>query len=202
MSIRDPDLRRIGTDPDSFEAFYREHVEAVQRFVARRVRDPERAADLTADIFLTVIRRAAEYRPERGPAIAWTFGIARTVVAESQRQRLREHRAVNRFAGLLPLAPDAMARAVDRLDSERESRALYAAVARLPEGQRAVLELVALDGLSPAEAAAALGLSEVSARVRLHRARNAMKSHLGDPSSAPSGEPPTLPSLSTLEATP
>lgn len=102
MSIRDPDLRRIGTDPDSFEAFYREHVEAVQRFVARRVRDPERAADLTADIFLTVIRRAAEYRPERGPAIAWTFGIARTVVAESQRQRLREHRAVNRFAGLLP----------------------------------------------------------------------------------------------------
>ena len=95
-----------------------------------------------------------------------------------------------------------MARAVDRLDAERESRALYAAVARLPEGQRAVLELVALDGLSPAEAAAALGLSEVSARVRLHRARNAMKSHLGDVSPAPSDEPPTLTSLSTLEATP
>ena len=60
MSIRDPDLRRIGTDPDSFEAFYREHVEAVQRFVARRVRDPERAADLTADIFLLSLIHISE----------------------------------------------------------------------------------------------------------------------------------------------
>ena len=45
------------------------------------------------------------------------------------------------FAALLPLQPDAMARAVERLDAERHSRRLYAAMARLPEGQRAVLEL-------------------------------------------------------------
>ena len=198
MSIRDPDLRGIATDPDAFEAFYREHVGAIQRFVARRVHDPEQAADLTSDIFLTVINRATEYRPERGPAIAWVFGIARTVVAESQRQRFREGWAVNRFAGLLRLQADAMARAVERLDAERHSRRLYAAMARLPEGQRAVLELVALDGLSPAEAAETLGISLVSARVRLHRARAAMRSHLSP--EPPAGDAPSpLPSLTTQE---
>ena len=42
-SSRD-DVRRIGTDPTAFEAFYRMHVEAVERFVVRRVDDPHRAA--------------------------------------------------------------------------------------------------------------------------------------------------------------
>jgi hypothetical protein len=49
----------IATDPDAFERFYREHVEAVQRFVARRVDDPYLAADLTADVFVAAIESAA-----------------------------------------------------------------------------------------------------------------------------------------------
>ncbi len=36
---RNKQLARIGRDPDEFDAFYREHIEAVQRFVARRVSD-------------------------------------------------------------------------------------------------------------------------------------------------------------------
>jgi hypothetical protein len=40
-------LAKIAEDPDVFEAFYREHVEAVQRFIGRRMQDPYRAADLT-----------------------------------------------------------------------------------------------------------------------------------------------------------
>lgn len=38
------DLTRIRSDPDAFEAFYREHLEPVQRFVARRVSDPHQAS--------------------------------------------------------------------------------------------------------------------------------------------------------------
>ena len=37
-------MARIAHDPDVFEAFYREHVDAVQRFVARRIADPHLAA--------------------------------------------------------------------------------------------------------------------------------------------------------------
>jgi len=55
---------------------------------------------------------------------------------------------------------------------------MYAAMAGLPAGQRAVLELVALDGLSVTEAAAVLGISPVTSRVRLHRARQSLGSAL------------------------
>ncbi|MDX6227012.1 MAG: hypothetical protein QOI76_402, partial [Frankiales bacterium] len=53
--MKSDQIPRIAYDPDAFEAFYREHVEAVQRFISRRVRDPHLAADLTADVFLAAI---------------------------------------------------------------------------------------------------------------------------------------------------
>ena len=49
MSARaEAPVRSIGTDPAAFTEFYRAHVDEVTRFVARRVADPELAADLTA----------------------------------------------------------------------------------------------------------------------------------------------------------
>ncbi len=89
------DLGQIATDPDAFEAFYREHVGPVQRFVARRTSDPWTAADLTADIFLTAIEAAPSYRPERGSATGWLFGIARNVV-RSQARRSAVDRTLSR----------------------------------------------------------------------------------------------------------
>ena len=70
----DPHLRRMAVDPDAFEAFYREHLDAIHRFVARRVADPHHASDLVADIFLAAIDGAATYDPRRGPPVAWLFG--------------------------------------------------------------------------------------------------------------------------------
>ena len=58
------------TDPDAFEGFYREHVDLVERFVARRVGDRELAADLTADIFVAAIESAANYRSAKGAPTA------------------------------------------------------------------------------------------------------------------------------------
>jgi DNA-directed RNA polymerase specialized sigma24 family protein len=92
-------LRWIGTDPDLFEAFYREHVEDLQRFVARRVGDRERAADLTAEIFLAAIDSAHRYRPRRGTPKAWLYGIARVLVANDRRQRGRERAGEERLRG-------------------------------------------------------------------------------------------------------
>jgi hypothetical protein len=66
----DRDVRRIATDPDGFEAFYRAHVEVVARFVARRVGDPHLAADLIADVFVAAIDSASTYPPERGDPTA------------------------------------------------------------------------------------------------------------------------------------
>jgi RNA polymerase sigma factor (sigma-70 family) len=168
------DVRQIGRDPDAFEAFYRQHVDGVQRFVARRVGDRDMAADLTADIFVAAIESADRYRPARGSAGAWLFGIARIVVSARLRRDGREQRAFARVVGRELLDSDDRARIDDRLAAEREGRRLHRAMERLSEAERAVLELVALDELSVGEAAAVLGITPVSARVRLHRARRRM----------------------------
>jgi RNA polymerase sigma-70 factor (ECF subfamily) len=180
-SLPDRDVSRIGSDADALEAFYREHVDAVQRFVARRVGDPHLAADLTADVFVAAIDAAGSYRPEQGRPIAWLYGIARNVVAGDIRRRGRQARAVRRISGRRLLDADSLARTEERLDAEREARALYESLARLPARDRALMELVAVDGLPVSEAAAVLGMTPGSARVRLHRSRRLVQSQLRPP---------------------
>ncbi len=171
-------LPLIGVDADIFEVFYREHVEVVERFVVRRVGDRERAADLTAEIFLAAIDSAHRYRSRLGSPRAWLFGIARVLVASDGRQRDRQKTGEERLRGSILLDEEDAARLDARIDAAARSRDLYAAMDRLPEGERAVLELVAIDELSLAEAAAAAGIRPVTARVRLHRARRKLRTEL------------------------
>jgi RNA polymerase sigma factor (sigma-70 family) len=178
--MRPDELPRIAHDPKTFEAFYREHVEAVQRFVVRRVADPHLAADLTAEVFLAAIDAAPSYRVRRGEPAAWLFGIARNVVSAEHRRAARERRAHGRIQGRRLLDPDDIARMQDRIDAAARARELHAALAGLPEGERAVFELTALDDLTPSQAAAVLGIRPVTARVRLHRARSALRGRLFD----------------------
>jgi RNA polymerase sigma factor (sigma-70 family) len=177
-------LPDIAHDPAALERFYRANVEAVQRFVARRVADPYLAADLTAEVFLAAIDAAPGYRPERGAPAAWLFGVARNVVANEHRRAARERRANARIEGRRLLAPDDVESLQERIDAEARARRLHGALAGLPEGERAVFELVALDELAVGEAAAVLGVRPVTARVRLHRARAALRRQIFDEPSA------------------
>jgi len=176
--VRPEQLRWIGTDPDIFDAFYREHVDGLQGFIARRVGERERAADLTAEIFLAAIESADRFRPGDGTPRAWLYGIARLVIANDARRRDAERAREDRWRGSTLLDSDDAARIDARLDAAARSRELYAAMARLPETERTVLELVALDELTVAEAAAVAGLRPVTARVRLHRARRKLRAAL------------------------
>ncbi|MGW3729024.1 RNA polymerase sigma factor [Streptomyces sp. NPDC000851] len=170
-------------DPQLFEEFYRRHVDAVMRFVARRVDDPHTAADLTAEIFLAVLDSAHSYRPGLGSETAWLYGIARNVVSSERRRVAREAERDLRFSGRRLLEADDIVRLEDKLDAESPGRRALAALARLPEGERAVMELIAVDQLTVTEAAAALGIRQVTARVRLHRARKALQEE-ADPKTA------------------
>ncbi|MPZ62922.1 MAG: sigma-70 family RNA polymerase sigma factor [Propionibacteriales bacterium] len=177
----DRDVARISRDPEVFEAFYRRHVDEVQRFIARRVADPYLAADLAAEVFLAAIESAHKYRPGRGAPVAWLYGIARNVLAAHRRRRAREVRVAVEVSGRALVDDDDLVRLEERIDAARQARHLYVAMDRLSESERAVLELVALDGLTAAEAAKVLRISPVAARVRLHRARGAMQRALAPP---------------------
>jgi phosphoribosylaminoimidazole-succinocarboxamide synthase len=176
---------KIASDPDAFELFYREHFDAVRRFVVRRVGDPHLAADVIADVFVAALSSANAYRPEQGEPIRWLYGVARNVVAGERRRSARERMAVRRVSGRALLDADDLADLIERIDAEAASRELYEAMDRLADDDRCLLELVALDGLATREAARIVGLTQVTARVRLHRARRVLRERLGHPYLAP-----------------
>ncbi|MFB8210976.1 MULTISPECIES: RNA polymerase sigma factor [unclassified Streptomyces] len=174
-------------DPDLFEEFYRRHFDAITRFVARRVTDPHTVADVTAEVFLAAIDSADSYRPGRGSETAWLYGIARNLVGAEARRTARQAALGARIAGRRLLEADDIARLEEQLDAEAAGRRALAALAGLPQGERALLELITVDQLTLPEAASALGLRQVTARVRLHRARKTLR---GAARSVPDQPPP------------
>ncbi|MEV4114250.1 sigma-70 family RNA polymerase sigma factor [Nonomuraea sp. NPDC049695] len=172
MRLKQP---KIATDPVAFEAFYRRHVDAVTRFLARRVDDPHTVADLVAEVFVAVLDSAHTYRADRGTEIAWLYGVARKTISAERRRAYKQYLLTDRVSGRRPLDTDDVARLEERIDAERHARRAFEAMADLPEGERAVLELVVIDQLTVTEAALALGIRPGTAKVRMHRARQTLR---------------------------
>jgi RNA polymerase sigma factor (sigma-70 family) len=158
-----------------FERLYRANVDAVTAYFARRTDDPHLVADLTADTFVEVITGFGSFDPRKGTARAWVFGIAGHVYASHCEAFSRQQGRLERLAGRRDLDDDQVEELVERVDAERAGRDLIAALAALPERDRAVIELVDLAGLAPKEAAAALGLTPGTTRMRLMRARTRLR---------------------------
>src|SRR6187551_463772 len=104
MSPTDEELLSA-RDAASFELFYCRHVDALLGFFARRTRDPELAADLTAETFAAALAARRRYRPEAGSAGAWLYGIAMHKLTDAQRRGYAERRARRRM-GMERLALD------------------------------------------------------------------------------------------------
>lgn len=167
LSVRAGPTGRLG----EFEMLYRAHVAGVTAFFARRSRDPQAVADLTADTFAEAIRSFGSSPPVRGSERAWLFTIARRVYAKHCERMVRRQDAARRDSGRQILDENATEELADRIDAERPGRELLDALAGLSQLDREAVELVDVAGLSPKEAAAALGVAPGTLRVRLFRAR-------------------------------
>jgi RNA polymerase sigma factor (sigma-70 family) len=110
--------------------------------------------------------------------VAWLYGLGSNVAAAMYRQQARALRAEQQLQGHALLDADDYARVEERIDAAAGLRRTYTAMQRLTHQDRQVLELVAVDGLSAVEAARALSISPVAARVRLTRARNRLRAAL------------------------
>jgi RNA polymerase sigma-70 factor, ECF subfamily len=149
----------------AFAVLYERHVGSVFGLAYRIVRDRAAAEDVTQEAFVQLWRHREAYAPERGAPRAWLMTIARNRALDSLRRR----------AGRLePLGNEHELReAAERTEDEAlrrdEAATLDAALRRLPEAQRTVVELVYFAELTQAEIAAQLRvpLGTVKSRMRL-----------------------------------
>jgi RNA polymerase sigma-70 factor (ECF subfamily) len=178
-------VRPRGRPPSSpleeFEQVYLRNVDVLMGYFARRCREPQTVADLTSETFVRAVDGFAGFDPRRGSDRAWLFGIAARVFANHCEQAGGGQAAVARLGGHRQLEEDEIDELATRIDAERDGAALMRRCAQLPAVERSAIELVDLAGLSPKEAAAALGVSRVAFRQRLSRARSRLrKEHQGN----------------------
>lgn len=166
----------------SFETFYKQHVEALFRYVARLVAPPY-VEDLVQETFMHFWIASAAGRVLRdGYPRAYLYRIAHNLVANHHRaQRARPEIPWTERATAVP-APASL-----REPDERS--ALIAAILALPPPLHIVLVLH-IDGISCEEIAAMEGCAATAIRKRLQRAREAL-AHL-HPAAAPSSFAPEV----------
>lgn len=173
--------RPSGSALAEFEQVYRGNVDVVTAYFARRCSEPQIVADLTSETFVRAAGAFGSFDPLKGSPRAWLFGIAAHVFAAHCAQTANGRDAVARLAQRRPLDVDETEELAAKIDAERDGRDLIGRCAQLPEIERAAVELVDLAGLTPKEAATALGVSRVVLRKRLSRARARLrKEHQGD----------------------
>jgi len=163
-------------DAASFEALYRRHAEPLLGFFARRTHDPELAADLCAETFAAALASRRRYRPERGAAAAWLYGIAAKKLADAQRRGYAERRARRRLGmERIELSDDDYAH-IERLGESDDARVL---MERLAPDQRAAVAARVIEERPYDRIAAELDTSEAVVRKRVSRGLASMRQRMG-----------------------
>jgi RNA polymerase sigma factor (sigma-70 family) len=155
------------TQAAGFESFFRAEYRTLCQALLLLVGDAFEAEEIAQETMTRVLERWDRVGSMTSPA-----GYAYRTALNLQRKRIRRLavRARRRFASTR--VEDIGPEADDRHDVRR-------ALAALPDGQRAALILVDWLDLDTDEAARALGIKPASVRVRLHRARAALREALG-----------------------
>jgi RNA polymerase sigma factor (sigma-70 family) len=160
-------------DIEDFGRFYDRYVRALLAFFQRRVRDPEVAADLTAETFAAALASAHRFKPRREPAAAWLFGIAANTLAMSRRRGRVEARARERL-GMAPLElSDEVIERIAELD-----HVALTLVNDLPADQQEAVRARVIDERDYADIAKDMRCSEAVVRKRVSRGLRAMRTHL------------------------
>jgi len=151
-----------------FAALYNTAYSDVLRFVRRRAA-ADSAEDLVHESFLVVWRRMDDVPHDHDSARAWLFGIARNCMLNAQRGDIRRNELNVRITADLAIAGD---------PAEIESTlrlGLAAAWPRLSASEQEVLSLAIWEDLPSQHAGKVLGISASAYRIRLHRARAALR---------------------------
>ena len=181
MDVRTDDELLAGTktQPEAFAVFYRRHVAGVLAYFARRTRCAETAADLTAETFAAALDGAHRHRPDRGPAVAWLYGIARRQLAHAVQKGAVEDRARTRLGMQpIPLTDEALDRVEALAAANAASPLLHQGLAELPAEQREAVLARVLDEDEYADIARREATSESVIRKRVSRGLTGLRQRL------------------------
>ena len=157
-------------DLDQLTGLFERYQGPLFGFLARLANgDREVAQDLTQNVFVRVLRYRASYQPGQ-PFRAWVYQMARHVWADHyQRQRPAAD-----LDGVEKTAAHGRQAQAQRARHD-EHQALHEALALLPAAQREVLLLHRFQGFDYAEIGEQLGCTAGAARVKAHRALDALR---------------------------
>jgi len=161
---------------ERFGTLFSDAYEDVLRFAQRRVY-PSQAEDVAAETFLVAWRRLDDVPHGSSDARAWLFGVARQCVLNTNRGRQRQEALAVRIS---ETAPWPLREELDA-DLVVQHCDLAAAWRRLSPAEQEVLALAVFDDLTSAQAARVVQISASAYRLRLMRARRALRRHLLPP---------------------
>lgn len=141
--------RAADGDEDAVAAIFDAYAGPLYGFGLRRLGDPTLAEELVQAVMTRVWRLAGRYDPDRGSVRTWIFTIARSIAVDLYR---RQPRAEPRAQ--LPERGEV----VEELEGLLRAEAVRAALDRLSDEHREVIDLAYYRGLSQAEIAERLGL--------------------------------------------
>ncbi len=143
------------------------------RFLVRRVGDADTAEDVLQQFYLRAVSRGSELRRSES-AVAWLYRLLRTTLVDHYRSESSRRRREADYARMeIP--------SNEGRDAELQSTVCACLEALLPTLKpeyAEILRRVDLQETPPREVARDLGLTPNNVRVRLHRARQAMKESL------------------------
>lgn len=168
-------------DPAAFAPLYRQYVGLVYHYALGRLRDPHRAEDATSQTFTRALKALPSFKPERRPDGTTFRSRLMTIARNTVIDAARRQRPVASLDATRPAAAEAGPEHVAIARSERDR--VHAAVARLPETQRQVVEL-RLVGLKGPEIADVLGISHGAVKTANYRAYQRLRELLGEPDHA------------------
>ncbi|HQS70363.1 MAG: RNA polymerase subunit sigma-24 [Novosphingobium sp. 28-62-57] len=170
--------RALGGHQPSYSALMTRHREAVYRVARHHVGEESEALDLCQEAFISAFASLNRFDPAR-PFRAWLLRIALNKCRDWGRRR-----TVRRLLRMAKPLDDAYDVADEGQDPEssaisaRELHRISAAVAALPANLKDPLILCRLEGMSMAEAAQVLGVSEKAVETRVYRARQKLSAIL------------------------
>jgi RNA polymerase sigma-70 factor (ECF subfamily) len=170
-------------EPGAFAELVEQHAGTIYNLALRLMNNPQEAEEVMQETFLSAFRSLDRFEG-RSLLSTWLYRIAYNNAL--MRLRKREPDAVSLDEPVMSEEGDELPRQLvdwgtlpDQAALNGELRAaLDQAIATLPETLRVVFVLRDIEGLSTAATAEALSITPANAKVRLHRARLALREQL------------------------